>query len=128
MRLKVFLPFRKLLELHNITKIIFESKSGSYGILPNRLDFTAAVVPGILYYEHKGKDHWIAIDEGVLIKTNDEILVSIRNAMEANSLEELQSVVEKEFLTLDKNDQSIRTSIAKLESDYVRRLKELHYG
>jgi len=48
--------------------------------------------------------------------------------MEANSLEELQSVVEKEFLTLDKNDQSIRTSIAKLESDYVRRLKELHYG
>lgn len=127
MKLSIFLPFCKLLEIDNVTKIQFETKTGNYGILPNRLDFTAAVIPGILYYESSNQDHWIAIDEGIVIKANEDIMVSVHDAVEADTLEELESVIEKEFLLLDKNEQLIRISIAKLEGNYFQRLKEMHY-
>lgn len=128
MNLNIYLPFRKFSEYNEVSKIIFETNFGNYGILPDRLDFTAAVAPGILRFEINGTEHWIAIDEGVLIKCNGEVSLSVRNAIEARDLADLHRVVETEFLNLDKNEQSIRTSLAKLEGDYMKRLMDLRHG
>jgi hypothetical protein len=43
----------------------------------------------------------VAVDEGVLVKTGLEVLVSVRNADRGTDLGQLRDAVEREFLTLD---------------------------
>ena len=51
MHLKVLLPFRAFAEEENVLRIVAETSAGSLGLLPHRLDCTAALMPGILTYE-----------------------------------------------------------------------------
>jgi F-type H+-transporting ATPase subunit epsilon len=62
------------------------------------------------------------VDEGVLVKTGPDVLVSVRRAVGGTDLGQLRESVEKEFLTLDKREQSVRSVVAKLEAGFLRRL------
>jgi F-type H+-transporting ATPase subunit epsilon len=66
----------------------------------------------------------VAVDEGVLIKTGQDVFVSVRNAIYGTDLSQLREAVEREFLTVDESEQRIRSVMAKLESNLVRRLAE----
>ena len=50
MTLKVLLPERVLLE-QEVAKVTAEAENGSFCLLPGHIDFTAALVPGILSFE-----------------------------------------------------------------------------
>ena len=122
MRLKVLLPFQVFTEQTDVTRIVAETRTGSFGLLPHRLDCVAALVPGILTYQtESGGEVFVAVDQGVLVKTGPEVLVSVRRAIGGTDLGQLHEAVEKEFLTLDENEQSVRTAVAKLESGFLRR-------
>ncbi len=128
MRLKVLLPFKVFAEKRDVLRIVAESGSGSFGLLPNRLDCAAALVPGILTYETKsGGEVSIAVDEGVLVKTGDEVLVAVRNAIGGLELGELHKAIEQEFLSLDAQEQTVRAVLAKMEGDLIRRLASLNH-
>ena len=51
MKLKVLLPFRVFTEKDGVKRIVAESRAGSLGLLPHRLDCVAALAPGILVFE-----------------------------------------------------------------------------
>ena len=51
----------------------------------------------------------MAVDEGVLVKTGPDVLVSVRRAIGGTDLGQLRAAVEKEFLTLDEHEQSVRS-------------------
>jgi F-type H+-transporting ATPase subunit epsilon len=88
----------------------------------------AALVPGILIYQTgSGGEVLVAVDEGVLIKTGAEVLVSVRRAIGGTDLGQLHAAVEKEFLTLDEDEQSVRSAVAKLETGFMSRLATLHH-
>lgn len=128
MKLKVLLPFQVYAETTGVKRIVAESYEGSFGILPNRLDGVAALVPGILMFETESDGEvYIAVDEGVLVKTGPEVLVSVRNAIGGSELGQLREAVEQEFLTLDEHEQSVRTVLARMESGFVRRLVRFHH-
>ena len=62
-----------------MTRIVAESAGGSFGLLPRRLDCVAALVPGILVYETPARGEvFVAVDEGVLVKSGRNVLVSVR--------------------------------------------------
>jgi len=61
------------------------------------------------------------VDEGVLVKTGQEVLVSVRRALGGTDLGQLHDAVEKQFLTLDEHEQSVRTAMAKMETGFLRR-------
>lgn len=127
MNLKVLLPFRIFAEKTDVTRIVAETRAGSFGILPRRLDCTAALAPGILVYENESEGEvYLAVDEGVLIKTGLDVLVSVRNAIAGTDLDTLRDSVEREFLNLDEREQSVRSTLAKLESGLIRRLAVFH--
>jgi len=129
MKLKVLLPFRVFSETQDVQSIVAETKHGSFGLLPRRLDCAAALVPGILNYQsQQDGDVYIAVDEGVLVKTGDEVLISVRNAIGGTDLGKLRAAVEKEFLNLDEREKSVRAVVAKLESGFVRRFMEFRRG
>jgi len=128
MHLKVLLPFQVYANKTEVTRILAETREGSFGLLPHRLDCVAALVPGILIYQTgSGSEVLVAVDEGVLIKTGAEVLVSVRRAIGGTDLGQLHAAVEKEFLTLDENEQSVRSAVAKLETGFLSRFATLHH-
>lgn len=128
MNLKVLLPFRIFAEKTGVTRVVAETREGSFGILPRRLDCVAALAPGILIYENEIEGEvYLAVDEGVLIKTGLDVLVSVRNAIAGTDLGKLRDSVEREFLNLDEREQSVRSALAKMESGFIRRLAEFHH-
>ncbi len=122
MNLKVLLPFHVFAEKSGVSRIVAETREGSFGLLPHRLDCVAALVPGILIYESEGEGEvFVAVDEGVLVKTGPEVLVSVRRAIGGTNLGQLHDSVEQEFMTLDEHEQSVRSVVAKLETGFLRR-------
>ncbi len=128
MKLKVLLPFQIFAEKADVKRIVAETQEGSFGLLPHRLDCVAAIVPGILVYESEADGEvFVAIDEGVLVKTGQDVLVSVRRAKSGTDLGQLKEAVEKEFLTLDEQEQNLRTVTAKMETGLIRQLVTLHH-
>ena len=127
MTLKVLLPFQVFVEKTGVSRIVAETREGSFGLLPHRLDCVAALAPGILTYETEADGEvFVAVDEGVLIKTGLDVRVSVRRALGGIDLGQLRAGVEREFLTLDENEQSVRSAVAKMEAGFLRRLASLH--
>lgn len=123
MTLKVLLPFQVFADKAGVSRIVAETHEGSFGLLPHRLDCVAALAPGILIYETEADGEvFVAVDEGVLVKTGLDVLVSVRRALSGKDLSQLREAVTKEFLTLDEDEQSVRTVMAKLETGFLRRL------
>lgn len=123
MTLKVLIPFQVFAEETKVSRIVAETHEGSFGLLPHRLDCVAALAPGILTYETETEGEvFVAVDEGMLVKTGPDVLVSVRRALAGQDLSQLREAVTREFLTLDAEEQSVRTVIAKLETGFLRRL------
>lgn len=129
MHLKVLLPFGVFADVAEVTRIVAETPAGSFGLLPRRLDCVAALVPGILTYETAtGGEVYIAVDEGILVKSGPEVLVSVRRAMDGADLGQLRHSVEQEFLRLDEGEKSARSVMTKLETAFLRRLATFHHA
>ena len=125
MRLKILLPFQVFAEQESVVRIVAETYQGSFGILPRRLDCAAALAPGILIYETVSDGEiYLAVDQGVLVKTGTEVFVSVRNAIGGAELGQLRAAVEREFLEFDEREKNVRSVMAKLESGFVRRYME----
>jgi F-type H+-transporting ATPase subunit epsilon len=129
MHLKVLLPFGIFAEKTNVSRIVAETRRGSFGLFPHRLDCVAALAPGILTYECESEGEvYVAVDQGVLVKTGPDVLVSVRNAIGGTDLGQLHEAVKREFLTLNDQELTVRTVMAKMESGLIRRLAEFHHG
>lgn len=126
MTLKVLLPFEVFADERGVTRIVVETAQGSFGLLPQRLDCVAALVPGILSFETASKGEvFLALDEGVLVKTGPDVLISARRALRGADLSRLRDTVEQEFLTLDAQEEALRTVMNRLESGFMRRFASM---
>jgi F-type H+-transporting ATPase subunit epsilon len=106
-----------------VSRIVAETREGSFGLLPHRLDCVLALTPGILIYETKVEGEvYIAVDDGVLVKAGPDVLVSVRRALAGTDLGQLRHAVDKEFTALDEREQNVRAVMAKLEAGFVHRL------
>ncbi|MEO8772480.1 MAG: F0F1 ATP synthase subunit epsilon [Ferruginibacter sp.] len=119
MDLKILLPFKVFADIKNVNSIVMETSEGSYGLLPQRLDCVAALVPGIFSYETAGVSHYLAVDNGVMIKAGKQVLVSVRNAVGGADLGKLADLVKKDFKSEDENQKQVTTVIAKLERGFI---------
>ena len=127
MNLKVLLPFQIFAEKTGVSRIVAETHEGSFGLLPHRLDCVAALAPGILIFETKTDgEAYVAVDEGVLVKTGSDVLVSVRNAIAGTNLGQLREAVQREFIHLDEQEKNVRSVLAKMEGDLMRRMATFH--
>jgi F-type H+-transporting ATPase subunit epsilon len=122
MTLRVLLPFEIFADETGVSRVVVETPQGSFGLLPQRLDCVAALVPGILIFETEARGEvFLAVDKGVLVKTGQDVLVSVRRALRGKALAGLRDDVEREFLTLDAHEEEMRTAMARLETGFLRR-------
>ena len=128
MTLKVLLPFQVFAERGGVSRIVADTREGSFGLLPHRLDCVAALGPGILTFEtERDGEVYIAVDHGVLVKAGQEVLVSVRRALAGTDLARLRDSVEQEFMALDESEKSVRSVMAKLEAGFLHRLASLQH-
>lgn len=128
MRLKILLPSRVFADLDNVLSLVAETREGSFGILPHRLDCVAALVPGILTYTTGERPLYVAVDEGILVKIGMEVHVSVRHAIGGTDLAELHQAMMRQFMKLDERELQVRTAISKMESALIGRLREFEHG
>jgi F-type H+-transporting ATPase subunit epsilon len=124
MNLKVLLPYRLLLEVGPVSRIVAETREGSFGLLPQRLDCVAELVPGVLTYTLGDDTAYLAVDQGVLVKSGADVMVSVRQAVKGTTLSELHKTVKREYLSLDREERDVRTAVARMESALLGRFAE----
>ena len=128
MGLRVLLPFAVFAEKSDVLRLVAETSEGSFGVLPRRLDCVAALTPGLLVYETVSEGEvYVAVDQGVLIKTGRDVVVSARRALGGADLERLRASIEEEFLAVDEHEQRARAIMAKLETRFLRRFAVLRH-
>lgn len=110
----------------DVVRMVIETWEGAYGFWPNRLDCTAVLAPGILtYLTPQEGEVFIAIDEGVVVKTGGEVVVSVRNAFRGRELGKLREAVEQQFLNLEERERNVQSVFSRLESGFIRNFQQL---
>ncbi len=124
MRLKVLLPTEIFLD-EAVVKVNAEAKNGCFCLLPHHINFVTALVPGILsFVSTDGQETFLAVDEGILVKWNADVLVSTRNAVLSTNLNQLKQTIEQRFRQLDEQEKNARLALTKLEANIVRQFIE----
>ena len=125
MQLKIQTP-NEVLADEKVTKVVAEAENGCFCLLPRHVDFLAALVPGLLVFEDAdANEHFVAVGEGLLVKKDQTVLVSVRQAVRGGDLGELQRTVREQFESIDDRERATHAAVAKLEASFLRRYLEL---
>ncbi|MHC5728079.1 MAG: F0F1 ATP synthase subunit epsilon [Nostoc sp.] len=125
MRLKVVLPTKILIETAAI-KVIAEAENGIFCLLPRHIDFVATLIPSLLsFVSPQGQEQFFAIDQGILIKHGDEVIVATQNAVQGGDLGMLKKTVEQQFHLIDEREKTARSVLENLEINTIRHFIEL---
>jgi len=128
MHLRILLPSEVFADKPDVVRITANTSAGSLGLLEHRLDCVAALVPGIMIYETKQDGVvYLALDEGVIVKTGADVLVSVRQAIGGEDLGKLREAVKSTFLALDKEERSVRDAVTKMEAGFIGRFAEFEH-
>jgi F-type H+-transporting ATPase subunit epsilon len=123
MSLKILLPYGVFTAQGEVARIVAQTREGSLGLLPRRLDCIASLVPGILVYQRDGQpETYAALDEGVLVKAGSQVLISVRNAVAGADLLQLRAAVNDDFRKLDADEQQLRAELTRIETGFVSRV------
>lgn len=123
MTVKVILPSGVLLE-QEVVKVVAEAQDGSFCLLPRHVDFVAALVPSVLALTApSGDESFLAVDEGVLVKHDQEVLVASGYAVQGK-LGELRQAVREQLRQRDEREQQARRALDHLEASLVRQIFE----
>ncbi|MDN4502665.1 F0F1 ATP synthase subunit epsilon [Alteromonadaceae bacterium BrNp21-10] len=122
MQLKILQPFAVFAEVSEVLRIVVETQKGSFGLLPQRLDCVAILVPGIMTYETQQQGEiFVAVNDGILVKTGEQVLISVRHAYAGKKLNALRDKVKQDFLNADEAALHAHQVLAKLETGFIRR-------
>jgi F-type H+-transporting ATPase subunit epsilon len=84
------------------------------------------LVPGIFtYWDKDDNEIFMAIDSGLLVKYGQNVLVSTRNAVCGQDLDELETLIDETFNVIDEQDRTARRAVSRMEADFIRRLVEI---
>ena len=125
MKLQVLLPTQLLVDVETC-KVSAEAPDGCFTLLPHHIDLVSGITPGLLSYTRlDGEEVFLAVDEGILVKQGDRVLVSTLNAVTGPDLGTLRHTVQQQYRHLDEHERTTRAVLARLENHFVQRFMEL---
>jgi len=125
MQVYVRLPSRVLFEGPAL-RLRAEAANGSFGILPNHVDFVTALVPSVLLItQADGHERIFGIDEGLLVKKGHKVELAVRRGVESDDLDTLHETVGGSFASLEDEERVARAALSRLEADMVHRFASL---
>jgi F-type H+-transporting ATPase subunit epsilon len=128
MTLKLLLPTGIFVDTTEVSRVVAETREGSFELLPHRLDCVAALAPGIFTYDSAANGTvYLAVDEGVLVKAGTEVLVSVRRAIAGPDLGHLHESVKQHFLERNNEEVTVSNALNKMESGFVSQFLEMQH-
>ena len=126
MNLKIAVPAEVFAEVV-VEKLVADGIDGSFCLLPNHIDYVAALPVGILSYveAESGREVFVAVDRGVLVKRGRDVRVSVRRAAAHSQLEKLEQTVRESYGEMTDDEETARRASANLEASFVRRFLDL---
>ncbi len=125
MNLRVATPTTLVVD-ERVEKITVQGEDGSRTLLPRHIDFVTALVPSVMsYVPADGHEEFVAVDEGIMTKAGDDVLISVAYAVRGPELGALREMVERHLAEGGEREKVVRTALAKLEASIVRRFMEL---
>jgi len=125
MNVSVRLPSKVLFE-GAAARLTGEAANGRFGMLPNHIDFVAALVPSVLLLtQPDGRERFFGIDEGLLVKKGHNVDIGVRRGVESDNLDALRATVGERFAELEDDEKIARAALSRLEADMVRRFASL---
>ncbi|AMN47996.1 ATPase [Steroidobacter denitrificans] len=125
MQVYVRLPARILFE-GPATRLVATAANGSFGILPNHIDFVTALVPSVLLVTPlDAPEQVFGIDEGLLLKKGHTVEIAVRRGVHGADLESLRETVGERFAGMEDEERASRAALSRLEADMVRRFATL---
>jgi alternate F1F0 ATPase F1 subunit epsilon len=96
-RLLLSVPTDVVLE-EPVTKVIAESPTGSFCLLPRHVDLATVLVPGLLTFTRPdGEEVAVAVDHGALVKVGDEVRVACQRALVTGTAADAATAVREHF-------------------------------
>jgi len=128
MHLVIRLPLGKLFD-DRIMRLNATASVGNFGILPNHIDHVTDLVPSVLVVTTPDESElYFGIDEGLLVKTANQISVITRRGIKGQDLSVLQEQVRDTFIQMTDSERVARSALSRLEADMVRRFSQLQRG
>ena len=125
MQVELRLPTRALFS-GTASKVFATASNGAFMLLPQHTDFVTALVPSVLIVtDQTGKEHFFAVDEGILVKKNKAVRIAIQRGLQGDSLEAINDLVSTHFLAVDEAERVARSALSRLEANIVRRFGDL---
>lgn len=111
-----------------VVKVIAEADIGSFALLPAHADVVALLVPGLLaYYLEDGREVFVAVDHGLLVKTGGQVRVACQRAVLAGDLGTAGETVRERFNVRSETEKDARRALIQLESEILKRIGELQH-
>jgi F-type H+-transporting ATPase subunit epsilon len=124
--LKILLPTSIFLE-ESVEKVRGEGPEGEFCLKPKHIDYATALSPGIFsYVSSTGKEHFLAIDHGILVKQGTDVMVATRRSV-AGDLGQLNEEVESMLLEREEREKQSRSAVARLEIGFIKRFIEFSH-
>ncbi len=124
--LKIYLPTGIFID-EKVGKVKGESPAGAFCLLPRHIDYVTALVSGIFSYTSPaGRESFLALDDGILVKKGQEVMVATRRAV-AGELGMLNQEVEKMVMVSQEREKLNKSAVAKLEAGFLRRFMEFSH-
>lgn len=125
MKLTILLPSRTVVD-REVTKLVAEAPNGFFCLLPRHVDFTTAIVAGIVAFTTpEGEEVFVAVDEGVLVKQSATVRVSTRNAVMGEALGRLNERVARQFKNRDERQKRALQAMNRIQAGFVRRFLDI---
>jgi len=128
---KLLVPAELRLDNH-IVHLRIEALDGSRVLLPRHQDFFTALPTGIVSYRtNDDKEHFIAIDQGLLVKCAEQVTLTAHHAILSDTLKDLRTQVRDRFVDVDEQQKHARSALARLEAGAIRQfinLEHLQHG
>lgn len=126
MILKILLPTDIFLE-ESVEKIKGEGFEGEFCLKPRHIDYATVLVPGIFsYIPVAGREQFVALDQGILVKQGAKVKVITRRAI-AGELGSLRDEVEQMLIEQDEREKQNRSAVAMLEIGFIKRFLEFSH-
>ncbi|MGB5856754.1 MAG: F0F1 ATP synthase subunit epsilon [Oceanisphaera sp.] len=125
LQVELRLPTRALFS-GTARKVFATAHNGAFTLLVNHTDFVTALVPSILIVtDETGSELFFAVDEGILIKKDQQVHVAIQRGLQGESLSAINDLVNTHFSAVDEEERVARSALSRLEANIVRRFGDL---
>ncbi|MEX2435987.1 MAG: hypothetical protein WD735_04825, partial [Balneolaceae bacterium] len=115
----------RILVKTTVDKVIAEGLNGSFCIKPLHIDFVSSLKTGILLYQTDENEHYIAVDEGILVKCGDMVMVSVLNGIEGSDLSKLEQAIRNQAHRTEAINKATGIAMKGMEAELLLHFMEM---